>query len=464
MTEWLAAPLFLLSGIPFAATLTRGTSALFLSPVISGVFAWIASILHVVTDLPILIYWCGLTLTSIAVSTFFVRPRSRFFESVRLLWNSKFEITVLAVTFTVGILSTITTPPPLGWDARSMWFAIPSWLNGPAEFYLTAQAGGAQTGWTEYPLFGPASFATLWQLMGVQEDLFAASRLSGLLVVSVTGLLASLLVNVFAKEKPDWVKILVVGGLLLTPWFTADGYFNNGYMDVLQGASVAATLISILAFDRAAKIASFTISTFAIFAATNIKQEGFFFTAAIVIIGVMFWAIQRQYWPILLLIPLLFSKVIWDGFSIFAGLPDSGSTSGMAGRIGEFFDPSSQAFMVLSKIFAEWFPPLHLGPLAILLAAALGQVLVSRGVGLSKWLTPAAMTLSALGVFGIILVTYAIGNSRDAIDWWLGTSYSRITSTFMMLVWVTVSVTILVTAPVIRTGKSSSKVAKKGRR
>jgi hypothetical protein len=52
-----------------------------------------------------------------------------------------------------------------------------------------------------------------------------------------------------------------------------------------------------------------------------------------------------------------------------------------------------------------------------------------------------------LGVLTIIFVTYSLGDSREQIDWWLGTSYSRITASFKSVVWTTVFALVLLNLP-----------------
>lgn len=55
--------------------------------------------------------------------------------------------------------------------------------------------------------------------------------------------------------------------------------------------------------------------------------------------------------------------------------------------------------------------------------------------------------LVGLGILIIIFVTYSLGDDSDRIDWWLGTSYSRITASFKSVVWTTVFALVLLNLP-----------------
>ena len=454
MIEILAAPLFLFAFAPLSFLIARGSAGVFLAPVISTVVAVYAAILHVLIDTPILWIWLAVGLIANALALAIPAARQRVLRNVLEL-KSPSDYWLLIVASLAGLASLGTTPPPLGWDARSMWFAIPSWLNGPSEQYLTAQLGGAQTGWPEYPFFGPASFATLWQLMGVDEDLWASSRLSGLLAISLGALAVAIVISRFASDRVMWVKPVVMFGFLLSLFFVADGYINNGYQDVMQGAAIALVLAAVLSYNSEARASSFAVLATAALAAINIKQEGFWFTVAILLLGSLYWALKKDFWFSLALIPAVAGKVIWDVFGAIVQMPASGSTDGMFGRLPEFLQRESTANQVLAKVLGEWFPQLHLGLMVALVAGA--ALLAVSGFRIEGPL----IGVSGLALYVIPLVTYALGNSRDSIDWWLGTSYTRITASFTITVFLTLVIVALANAPISRPKPSAQKKLQK---
>jgi hypothetical protein len=64
-----------------------------------------------------------------------------------------------------------------------------------------------------------------------------------------------------------------------------------------------------------------------------------------------------------------------------------------------------------------------------------------------KWLEAALLGLSGLALYVIPVITYALGNSRDSIDWWLGTSYTRITASFTIVAFFSLAALVLWNAP-----------------
>lgn len=440
MIEILATPLFLFGFLPIALFLARGAAGVFLAPVIAAVVAIYSAILHVLLDLPIIWFWSATLLLSAILVLVIPASRLKLLESVAAL-KSPSEHWLVAVGGLAGVVSLATTPPPLGWDARSMWFAIPSWLNGPSEQYLTAQLGGAQTGWPEYPFFGPASFATLWQLMGVNEDLWAASRLSGVLAICLGAVAIAMFISRFASDSQLWIKLSVMAGYLFSLFFVADGYINNGYQDVMQGAAIALVLVTVITYNPQHRLVSFSLVAVASLAALNIKQEGFWFTVAVILLGAIYWAFKRELWFGLGLLPAIAGKLVWDGFGAAVQMPASGSTDGMFSRLPELLSGSSVAGEVLGKIFGSWFPQLHLGTMVVLVAVSVLLVMQK------KLLEAALLGLSGLALYAIPVITYALGNSRDSIDWWLGTSYTRITASFTIVVFLSIAALVLWNAP-----------------
>ena len=423
------------------------SGAFFLAPVLSGVAAVFSSMLHVIIDLPVLMIWAFFTILSISIVVLSPKLRVVSIENLVGIMRSRIDLMFLLIFSAGSAAALISTPAPLGWDARSMWFAIPSYLNGSAEQYLTAQAGGAQTGWVDYPLFGPGSLATVWQLMGVSENLWSGSRLYALIGISLAALVGYLLFTKYGADKNISFVAIAFSGLVLAGFFIGGG-INTGYMDTIQGLLVAATLASCLLWSRESLVRSTALIGIISIAAMSAKQEGFWFVLFILLVTSVFYLPKRQFWFPLSLVPFAASRLFWVSFSDYVNMPESGSTSGLIARIPELLDQNSLAWEIMPKIIFNWFVPHNGAFFAILLLAVAALSVANRTSNIMATSLDVFLYLMVgLGVLTIIFVTYSLGDSREQIDWWLGTSYSRITASFKSVVWTTVFALVLLNLP-----------------
>lgn len=459
MVELLFSALFFLATLPIALLILRGAGAFFLAPVISAVLAIFAAVIHVLTDVPLAILWGAGALLG-ASGLLLASPRNRIFQNLLALKDSR-QQSLLWIYLGFVALSSLATPAPVGWDARSMWFAIPSWLNGPAEFYITGQSA-SYTGWPEYPFFSPATLATIWQLLGIDEDLWLASRVSGAMGITMAALAAWLIVDRYASRCSTLWTSVIFASAVATSFFLADGTLNNGYQDAMQGLSVSALLAGILwALKKQPHTGLVLVSVLAL-AASNVKQEGFWFTLGVMILGLGLHAFNNSYLISLSLIAPLAFRLVWGWFGSVVGMPESGSTQGMGERAPELLDASSTAWSVIGKIMSVWFPQYHLGWVTIAIASAIALFLISaRELGWRRLLEPLVLVGSVMGIYVVILVTYAIGASREAIDWWLGTSYTRITATPVALALLGLLIVSAKAAPEAKTVVTKSRTKKR---
>jgi len=423
------------------------SGAFFLAPVLSGVAAVFSSMLHVIIDVPILLIWAFFTI--LFISTVVLSPKLRVvsIENLVGIVRSRIDLMFLLIFSAGSAAALISTPAPLGWDARSMWFAIPSYLNGPAEQYLTAQAGGAQTGWVDYPLFGPGSLATVWQLMGVSENLWSGSRLYGLIGISLVALVGYLLFTKYGSDKNIYFVAIGFSGLVSAGFFVGGG-INTGYMDTIQGLLVAATLASCLIWSRESLLRSTALVGIVSIAAMSAKQEGFWFALLVLSVTAVFYFPNRQFWFLLAILPLTASRLFWVSFSDYVNMPESGSTGGLIARMPELLDPYSLAWEIIPKILFDWFVPQN-GKLFIIFVLAVAALLVANRTSSirAKYLDVNLYFMVGLGILTIIFLTYSLGDSRGQIDWWLGTSYSRITASFKSVVWTSLFALVLLNLP-----------------
>jgi hypothetical protein len=178
------------------------------------------------------------------------------------------------------------------------------------------------------------------------------------------------------------------------------------------------------------------------------KQEGFWFVLFILLVTSVFYLPKRQFWFPLSLVPLAAIRLLWVSFSDYVNMPESGSTSGLIARIPELLDQNSLAWEIIPKIIFNWFIPQNGAFFAILLVAVAALLVANRtSYIMATSLDVFLYLMVGLGVLTIIFVTYSLGDSREQIDWWLGTSYSRITASFKSVVWTTVFALVLLNLP-----------------
>ena len=114
-------------------------------------------------------------------------------------------------------------------------------------------------------------------------------------------------------------------------------------------------------------------------------------------------------------------------------MPENSHTSEVIARLCEVLNPSSEAWVAIGSIWQQAVQPRSLGFIFISLLAGLSCLLLKRESWTIRLSSILAVSGAPIGILIVAVVTYALGQSQD-LTWWLGTSYSRITSTFDMLV------------------------------
>jgi hypothetical protein len=167
--------------------------------------------------------------------------------------------------------------------------------------------------------------------------------------------------------------------------------------------------------------------------AANIKQEGFWFAFGILCLGLVLQVVSRNF-KSLLLIPLALAfRLGWSLFQEHLGMPDNGHTSEVVARIPALFAGEKVVLDNLIMVANLGLGPRSGGYLALVAAASILIAFFFRADSASlRVLTPAVMLGAPVGVLAVAVLTYALGQS-GGLEWWLGTSYTRITATFELL-------------------------------
>jgi hypothetical protein len=455
----------LLAFLPLAAYLTSGVRAYLASPVLSVLGALFAGFAHILLDVPIAGAW--LLLALLQAILFIPRgPRERIIQNLAIAQTDVYSIAVLGLGLLLSAMAAITTPAPLAWDARSIWFHHAKWLNGPAEYFLEAQYLPAGN-WPDYPFTGPAVMTLSWQLSGGAENFWLASRIVGVFVLLVGIFAGYLLAERFAAKAHFGFKL--AGILLLSTSLTllADGYFNAGYQDALQAALVGLVFVSVLSLkdsswrDLLPPAAAFLL-------AANIKQEGFWFATGALLLALAIQAFDRNLKPLALIAVPIGFRAIWSAFQDFVGMPDNGHTAEVIERFPLLFSGDAEVASNLQLVFSNGIQPRSMNYLLLVALAAVILVALGRTPSLGKRFALGAVAILApYGVLFVAVVTYVLGQS-GGLEWWLGTSYTRITATFEFLSLLTIVMAAFSLLPearpkVVVSQKPVSKKAKKKR-
>ncbi len=415
--------------IPIAALLTTGTKALYLTASVTMASAVVAGVIHVLFDLPIWVVWMAtIVLPSISLVVF-RKTRARIKNSLSSIKTSLSEKASLGLTFMFLLLAAISIQPPLKWDARSIWFHHASWLNGPSTFFLEAQYLPAGS-WPDYPFAGPALMALAWQLTFQVENLWLATQVIAVSVVLVAAFSAQALIDRFGSNRNWILRTAVLLAFLSAATQVADGYFNAGYQDTLLAASVAALFSAVLA-NELGKHQRLLMPTLIFIAAANVKQEGFWFAIGALLIATAITTFRKDFWSLLLIPMALGTRALWTAFSQSIGMPDNSHTDKVLERIPLIFSPGSEWSEKVSEVIQTWVIPHSLPFLILTCLSALG-IALSGGQGKEKFLLALAAVVTPVGLLGTAVLTYALGETHD-LQWWLGTSYTRVTSTFELL-------------------------------
>ncbi len=221
----------------------------------------------------------------------------------------------------------------------------------------------------------------------------------------------------------------------------SDGVLTSGYADPLQAAGVVLLIAQVLSMTKGrVRWSDSIVAALAAVAAANVKQEGFWFVLIVLVAYLILTLGHQNLASYLPLAATAVSYVLWRGLLVVAGGSDTTDASGIGGRIGELFGFSSPAWQILRRLLLNegrtTLLPLLLVVL-VFLAAFLWQERSARSIRIAV-----IILASWLGFVATIFLTYALGDTRDRIDWWLSTSFSRIVATNELLTWFVVLVAV----------------------
>lgn len=426
--------IFLFTFIPvLIALLFRGRiEALLISPLVGLALAQIAGMVHLFFNIPTVVAWLLLIFMSYVVILSSKFLRSLIVEN----WKSPlatldYTIVIVWFVFVLGFIWKI--PPPLGWDARSIWLFLASWLIEDSQVYVQAAQMSVNSAHPGYPFGVPASIAVAWQLYGGVENLWSGVRLVAFLTLSASLLTVKTLLNYAGTNVTKGYQVLVL--LIMTPvlFLVYGGFARNGYMDPLLANLIALasictfTLIENNSLGSKARTWLLTLTGLSLFCATSVKQEGFWFSLTLVITYVLIDKKSNSRQKLTLLLYPVMSFLIWKAGMEAVGAPKLVDTSGIISNIPEIFEPTSEAWNICGTIINRVFNDYLLvpTPLISIFAFVVLLALLTSGRKLNIRLLVFA-TFVWFGKWIIIFAPYMLGRTRLNIDAWLASSFDRI--------------------------------------
>jgi len=374
------------------------------------------------------------------------RARARFLRHVRTQVSPTGWVQLL-ITAVIAIFVVALPAAPIDWDARSIWLFHASWLHGSADVYLQAQLSPELVfSHPNYPLFGSASMAVVWAIAGGAANFSLGLQVVGLITVLTTALAGSFTIKRLVPTVHPVVGSVAFALFLMSVLTIAWNLLGRGSMDPLQAAlvvCVAAVLLPSLSTRMPWSDAA--LASVVGFAAINVKQEGFWFTLAVMGVFVVV-SFRQQYWAKYVpLAALVLGFGGWKGFLALVHSNDTTDASGIAGRLPELLDFASPAWLILKRLAGEQARPtlVPIGLVVIVLLIALN--LLKPGWATVR--TSLFVFASWSGIIAIVAITYALGETRNRIDWWLLTSYDRVIGTAELFAWFIVFVGVLLVSP-----------------
>ena len=283
--------LFIGFAVPLSLLVRPIADALFLAPLIAFCLAIVSASIELLLGIGLLNVYLSISLTAMVGILVNGKTRNRILANLRQK-ITQFDLMFIAVLAIFGFGFLINIPPPLAWDARSIWLLNASWLAAGGSVFADAQVlEFLSFSHPNYPFGGSAAMAIVSLFPFTQESLWLGVRVIALLTLTNT-LLAVKVLLIPLSQKVHALSLLLLAIILgSTIFLSVDGLALNGYMDVLLASNLAvatAAIFSIASLDKESESTRHRsellwVAALSVFAAVGVKQEGIFFVLVLLV-------------------------------------------------------------------------------------------------------------------------------------------------------------------------------------
>lgn len=340
-------------------------------------------------------------------------------------WQETFDL------FTIGLVLYFATswaiPAVVGWDARSIWLLHAKWLKMDVLYENLQQQPIATFSHPDYPVAGSSTLELF--LKKTNQLMSYESAVRGIAFVSfcIQFYGAYLLSRKFNNQA--FIKRLFLISSFSILQILDRGYgTTSGYMDKILAISIftiAAGLVQ--SFSSKIDNANMILLAFIAIYATGLKQEG------IAMVGIIYfsWAVTNTMHfknKIRYLKFMLPPVGLWLTWSLYLRTNDIPTTSDATGIFSNAIPSKINMKNAMNYIDAFF----SLGGYSEIILATLVMVLIyALCINQQAWeRQQGKFIIFAIFLNEILLIAvYSLGSSRENIEWWMGTSFSRISMT-----------------------------------
>jgi hypothetical protein len=423
-----------MAGLPLAyAVARRILFALLLAPLIGALACAIAVILMLASGVGNLLVWLvPVLLAEIGLAAWLVRR-----GGTPLPHTSWADVLCYALPLGPPLLAIAN--PPGAWDAHSIWWLHAAGYTRDAQFARQMlDSSGLVFSHLDYPPLTPAAVAAAWRILGGHE--FRVAHVASTLVTVSAIALLGYAVRSVTGRAPAVVSRLAAIGVALAVWSTAGWTVTSGYADPTWSAAfVAGAVLILFGADPYARPA---LAVLLLTATALTKNEGFIAVGILALLATVRDVRSARLRVLWVWLPVA-AGLLWR--ELAQALGAQSDVLSWRGRLSLLIDGDPAVTgRVRPSIDALW-QYAGVAVVSALAVAVLGNLFFWRrrkamGIGGDLW------SWAVLAVYALsLLLTYVV--SEHDLNWYLGTSASRVSLVLVLLacasasVWAAVAIT-----------------------
>lgn len=436
MPNSLTVLLFAWAFLPLALLRAPFITSLLVAPLMGSAAATVAWIAATFTNTNPMWLWISLSATG-SCSMASKQLRRRAAQNLRAPAVAS-EALGLFLCASFLVFLTFRAPTIAAWDGRYIWLARAQVFLNDSDTTLQTLSSDRVWAHPEYPPFIPSLVSISWRLSSTQSTQLALTVIV-LVTLCAAGLAAITVVELLNIHTSRLTANCAASLTFIGITFGADGLVGRGYADTLLTALLTASMLQVFRISIQNDQLNFSIYLL-LFCASLTKQEAVIFGLVLILWLSIGLSISRA---ILLIFWILVPQLAWGICRRIWSIPNNSDVRGVPARLVEMLSFRSDGWTTIGKIASlDGGRPL-LGlfcPLLVALSIALMKPV--RRVYPIYRVAGAGLTVAI-----VIVLSYALGPTRDEISWWFNASFSRISSFASALALVTLILSICAYLP-----------------